>query len=239
MTRDPDITRHHVSAPPKGSMQPRRPAPPSSSSAPTRSAAYANIPPSCRTRPSTDEATRPSSAPACPGQITGDHSFPKFRVGCKRRKFVTIPDEHLHIGVLHPAPGTGVPGGDNAATERVSILFGTANAVIEFAGALPGSAGMNRIQARIPAAAVRIPRIEPGPSQYTNAAAPFTSLPSDSIAVKRAVPASLLLDCHASGAPRASQPTWTHDDAASRTSTERWSSNNWLRVGIAGSAKCR
>jgi uncharacterized protein (TIGR03437 family) len=32
-------------------------------------------------------------------------------------------------------------------------MIGTANAVTEFAGALPGSVGMNRIQARIPAGA--------------------------------------------------------------------------------------
>jgi uncharacterized protein (TIGR03437 family) len=69
----------------------------------------------------------------------------------RRNEVVTIYATGL--GVLNPALGTGVPATDNAATERVSIAFGTANAVIEFAGALEDSVGMNRIRAQIPAGA--------------------------------------------------------------------------------------
>ncbi len=57
------------------------------------------------------------------------------------------------LGVLNPPLETGVPAGANAAAARISLMFGPANAVIEYAGAAPGFVGLNQINARIPAGA--------------------------------------------------------------------------------------
>jgi len=57
------------------------------------------------------------------------------------------------LGVLNPALATGAAAVENAATERVQMTIGAANAVIEYAGGLPDSVGMNQIQARIPVGA--------------------------------------------------------------------------------------
>jgi uncharacterized protein (TIGR03437 family) len=57
------------------------------------------------------------------------------------------------LGVLSPALGTGVPAAANTTAAQVSLQFGGANAVIEYAGAAPGFIGLNQINARIPGTA--------------------------------------------------------------------------------------
>ncbi|HUS08607.1 MAG TPA: SBBP repeat-containing protein [Bryobacteraceae bacterium] len=69
----------------------------------------------------------------------------------KRNEVVVIYATGL--GVLNPALGTGVPAGANMAQAQMTIAFGAANGIIEYAGAAPGFVGLNQINARIPAGA--------------------------------------------------------------------------------------
>lgn len=55
------------------------------------------------------------------------------------------------LGVLDPPLATGAPAGANSAAAQVSLMFGTSNAVAEYAGAAPGFVGLNQINVRIPA----------------------------------------------------------------------------------------
>jgi uncharacterized protein (TIGR03437 family) len=54
------------------------------------------------------------------------------------------------LGALNPALGTGVPAAANVVAAQVTMMFGSANAVIEYAGAAPGFIGLNQINARVP-----------------------------------------------------------------------------------------
>ena len=55
------------------------------------------------------------------------------------------------LGVVNPALETGMPATANLSVERVSTGFAAIDAVIEYAGAVPGLVGLNQINARVPA----------------------------------------------------------------------------------------
>lgn len=56
------------------------------------------------------------------------------------------------LGVLTPALATGLPAAANTAPP-VTVSFGAAAAVVEYAGAAPGFVGLNQLNVRIPAGA--------------------------------------------------------------------------------------
>lgn len=57
------------------------------------------------------------------------------------------------LGAMNPALGTGVGAGANSVMAPGAVAFGTANGVVEYAGAAPGFVGRNQINVRIPPAA--------------------------------------------------------------------------------------
>jgi uncharacterized protein (TIGR03437 family) len=89
------------------------------------------------------------------GEVVALHQdgvTPVTRLNPAKRNEVVV----LHLtglGVLNPVVGTGVPAGANPVVAPVTLMFGTANGTVEYAGAVLGNVGRNQINARIPAGA--------------------------------------------------------------------------------------
>ena len=143
-------------------------------------------------------------------------------------------------GVLHERKNSGVtksPESSAGPTRRSGWLSSwecqelrRASAMIVVAGLPNDRATRSRLpnlktgrgakvfQARIAMAAVRIPRIEPGPSQNANARTVFRSNPSCSMHWNSAVPASPVAADQRELPSGTKNPTWIRIEAVSMTS---------------------